>query len=427
MEDHERCRLSLERRAACVSSGVGRLNTLVVTHGKGAVLFDVEGREYLDLASGIGVTTVGHSHPKVVEAIARQAGLLQHTCFHVATYEPYLKLCEKLIELFPHGDDTRAMLVNSGAEAVENAVKIARQYTGRPAIICFSEGFHGRTLLATTLTSKVGYKVGCGPYAPEVYRLPFPSFFHYRDGLDRATFVQRELKRLRDFFVNTVHSDQVAAIIVEPVQGEGGFNVIPEDYLKGLQAECRERGILLVLDEVQSGFCRTGRWAAYQHFDVQPDVTTWAKAMGGGMPVSAVVGRAEVMNGVRPGTLGGTYGGNPVACASALATIEVMEQEDLCARAIVMGKLIRARLEKIQKACPAVLDVRGLGAMLAMELREGASDIVGRCLERGVLVLTAGANGQVVRLLPPLVMSDEELAKALDVVEQETLAALATS
>lgn len=414
----------LERRTASVSAGVGRLNTLVVSHGKGAVLTDVDGRDYLDLASGIGVTTVGHSHPRVVEAICEQAGKLQHTCIHVATYEPYVKLCEKLIELFPHGNDTRAMLVNSGAEAVENAVKIARQFTGRPAIVSFSEGFHGRTLLATTLTSKVGYKLGCGPYAPEIYRLPFPNTFHYRDGLDEDAFIQRELKRLRDFFVNTVPSDQVAAIVVEPVQGEGGFNVIPETYLMGLQAECRARGILLVLDEVQSGFCRTGRWAAYQHFEVEPDLTTWAKAMGGGMPVSAVVGRAEVMNGARPGTLGGTYGGNPVACASALAAIEVMETEGLCERAVAMGERIRGRLEKIRQACSGVLDVRGLGAMLAMELAEGAGDIVARCLERGVLVLTAGANGQVLRLLPPLVMSDEQLDQALDVVEQETVARL---
>ena len=408
----------LNRRQACVSTGVGRLNTLVVAHGKGAVLTDVEGREFLDLASGIGVTTVGHSHPKVVEAISKQAGMLQHTCIHVATYEPYLSLCEKLIELFPHGDDTRAMLVNSGAEAVENAVKIARQYTGRPAIISFSEGFHGRTLLATTLTSKVGYKMGCGPYAPEIYRLPFPNYFHYGDGLEQDAFVERELRRLRDFFVNTVSSEQVAAVIVEVVQGEGGFNVIPEVYLQGLQQECRARGILLVLDEVQSGFCRTGKWAAYQHFDVQPDLTTWAKAMGGGMPVSAVVGRAEVMNGVRPGTLGGTYGGNPVACASALAAIEVMEEERLCERAVHVGALIRQRMEKMKASSPKVLDVRGLGAMLAMELAEGAPEIVARCLENGVLVLTAGANGQVLRLLPPLVMTDEQLEKALDVVEE---------
>lgn len=408
----------LERRQACVSAGVGRLNALVVAHGKGAVLTDMDGREFLDLASGIGVTTVGHSHPKVVEAISRQAGLLQHTCIHVATYEPYLRLCEKLIELFPHGGETRAMLVNSGAEAVENAVKIARQYTGRPAIISFSEGFHGRTLLATTLTSKVGYKMGCGPYAPEIYKMPFPNYFHYGDGLDQDAFVARELRRLRDFFVNTVSSDQVAAVIVEVVQGEGGFNVIPEAYLQGLQEECHTRGILLVLDEVQSGFCRTGKWAAYQHFDVQPDLTTWAKAMGGGMPVSAVVGRAEVMNGARPGTLGGTYGGNPVACASALAAIEVMEEERLCERAVQVGALIRGRMEKMKASHSKVLDIRGLGAMLAMELAEGAPEIVARCLENGVLVLTAGANGQVLRLLPPLVITDEQLNKALDVVEE---------
>ena len=248
--------------------------------------------------------------------------------------------------------------------------------------------------------------------------MPFPNYFHYGDGLEQDGFVARELGRLRDFFVNTVSSDQVAAVIVEVVQGEGGFNVIPETYLQRLQQECHARGILLVLDEVQSGFCRTGKWAAYQHFDVQPDLTTWAKAMGGGMPVSAVVGRAEVMNGVRPGTLGGTYGGNPVACASALAAIEVMQEEKLCERAVHVGALIKRRMEKMKASHSKVLDVRGLGAMLAMELSEGAPEIVARCLGNGVLVLTAGANGQVLRLLPPLVMTDEQLDSALDIVEE---------
>lgn len=414
----------LARRAASVSAGVGRLNTLAVTKGDGAILVDTDGKEFLDLASGIGVMSVGHSHPHVVEAICRQARLLQHTCIHVATYEPYVTLCEKLNALFPHGPQTRTMLVNSGAEAVENAVKIARQFTGRPSIVSFSEGFHGRTLLATTLTSKVGYKFGCGPYAPEVYKLPFPNFFHYGDGLTEEAFVSRELRRLRDFFVNTVAAEQVAAVIVEVIQGEGGFNVIPAAYLQGLRQECSARGILLILDEVQSGFCRTGRWAGYQHFDVEPDLTTWAKAMGGGMPISAVIGRAEVMDGARPGTLGGTYGGNPIACAAALATIEVMEKEDLCARAVAMGHTMRSRLEALQRECPLVLHVRGLGAMLAMELAEGAPDVVQRCLARGVLVITAGATGQVLRLLPPLVITAEQLDQALTIIEEEVRRAI---
>lgn len=409
----------LERRTSAVSAGVGRLNQLVVAKGEGAVLTDVEGREFLDLASGIGVTTVGHCHPKVTEAISRQAQTLIHTCIHVATYEPYLHLCEKLIELFAHGESTKAMLVNSGAEAVENAVKIARQYTKRPAVICFSESFHGRTLLAGTLTSKVGYKLGCGPYAPEVYRLPFPSHFHYGDSLSLEQFVDREVRRLRDFFVNTVSADQVAAVIVEPLQGEGGFNPIPSAYLTSLREICSEHGIMLILDEVQSGFCRTGKWAAFQHYGVTPDLSIWAKAMGGGMPISAVLGRAEVMDGARPGTLGGTYGGNPVACAAALAAIAVMEEENLCARAAELGARIKARLDALKARCSNVLDVRGLGAMLALELQGPTADIVARCFERGVLILTAGHGGQVVRLLPPLVIREEQLDMALDVLEEE--------
>lgn len=411
----------LKRRSAAVSPGVGRLNSLVVAEGRGALLFDVEGREYIDLASGIGVVTVGHSHPRVVEAIREQAGKLQHTCIHVATYEPYVALCEKLVELFPHGGETRAMLVNSGAEAVENAVKIARQFTQRPAVISFSEGFHGRTLLATTLTSKVGYKLGCGPYAPEVYKLPYPNHFAYGDGLTEERFVEREIQRFRGFLVNTVAAEQVAAVIIEVIQGEGGFHTAPAEYLRALRAECDKHGIVLIFDEVQSGFCRTGHWAAYQHFGVLPDLSVWAKAMGAGMPISAVLGRAEVMDGARPGTLGGTYGGNPIACAAALAAIEVMEEEKLCERAILLGTRIRQRMEAIKAQCSGVLEVRGLGAMMAMELESGAANIVARCLERGVLVITAGASGQVLRLLPPLVITEELLETALAVIEEEVL------
>lgn len=410
---------TLDRRGAVVSNGVGRLNQLVVAKGEGAVLTDIEGREFIDMASGIGVTTVGHCHPKVAEAISRQAQTLIHTCIHVGTYSPYLDLCEKLVDLFPHGESTKAMLVNSGAEAVENAVKIARQYTKRPAVVSFSESFHGRTLLAGTLTSKVGYKLGCGPYAPEIYRLPFPSHFHYGDGLCLERFVEREVRRLKDFFTNTVSTDQVAAVIVEPVQGEGGFNPIPSTYLSSLREICSDNGIVLILDEVQSGFCRTGKWAAFQHYDVVPDLSVWAKAMGGGMPISAVVGRAEIMDGARPGTLGGTYGGNPVACAAALAAIEVMQDEDLCARAESLAKLIRPRLEALKSRCSRVLDVRGLGAMLAMELKGSTADIIARSFERGVLVISAGHGGQVLRFLPPLVITEEQLDRALTVIEEE--------
>jgi 4-aminobutyrate aminotransferase/(S)-3-amino-2-methylpropionate transaminase len=413
------CSDLVSRRNAAVSLGVGRLNGTALSHGQGALVTDLDGKEYIDLAAGIGVMSVGHSHPAVVEAISQQCQKLQHACIHVSTYEPYVALCEKLIELFPHGDTSKAMLVNSGAEAVENAIKIARQATGRPAIICFSEGFHGRTLLATTLTSKVGYKLGCGPYAPETYRLQFPNYFRYGDGLSEDAFIDREIQRLRDAFASTVAADQVAAVIIEPIQGEGGFNPAPTRYLKALRQECDRHGVLLILDEVQSGFCRTGRWAAYQHSDVLPDISTWAKAMGGGLPISAVIGKAEIMDKARPGTLGGTYGGNPVACAAALASIDVMEKEDLCGRALAIGQAVRQKFEPLQTACRGVVDVRGVGAMMALELRSGTANVVARCLERGVLVITAGHDGLVLRLLPPLVITDQQLQRGLDVIAEE--------
>ena len=409
----------IARRSAVVSLGVGRLNGIAASHGNGALLTDLDGKEYIDLASGIGVMNVGHSHPKVVSAIAEQSSKLQHACFHVSSYEPYVALCEKLVQLFPHGEKTKAMLVNSGAEAVENATKIARQATGRPSIVCFTEGFHGRTLLASSLTSKVGYKIGCGPYAPEIYRLPFPNFFRYGDGLSEEAFIEREVRRLREAFANTVAADQVAAVILEPIQGEGGFNPVPSAYLQALRQVCDQHGILLILDEVQSGFCRTGRWAAYQHSDVVPDISTWAKAMGGGLPISAVVGKAEVMDRAQPGTLGGTYGGNPVACAAALAAIKVMEDESLCDRAQAIGSAVTETFEPLRNSCEGVVDVRGVGAMMAIELRSGTANVVARCVERGVLVITAGTDGLVLRLLPPLVISDEQLAKALAVVAEE--------
>lgn len=413
----------IRRRAAVVPRGVGMLTTATVAGGRGATVVDEDGRELIDLAGGIGVLGTGHCPPEVVRAVSEQAGRLMHTCIHVATYEPYVALCEKLVELFPHGPATKAMLVNSGAEAVENAVKIARQATGRPAVIAFSEGFHGRTLLASTLTSKVGYKLGCGPYAPEIYRLPYPNRFRHGDGLDETAFVKRELERLEHAFVSMVPADAVAAIILEAVQGEGGFNVAPFPYLHGLREICTRHGIMLILDEVQSGFGRTGRWAGYQHAGIVPDLSTWAKALGGGLPIAAVMGRAEVMDGARPGTLGGTYGGNPVACAAALANIEILERLDLPARAEALGRLIRQRFEALKARCSDITDVRGLGAMMAMEFSSGArvAEVVAACVDRGVLVIPAGSHGNVLRILAPLVITEEELDRALTVLEEEVL------
>ena len=359
----------LARRAAVTPRGIPMVTSTVVASGHGATLIDASGNEFIDFASGIGVMSVGHCQSSVVEAIQQQAAKLLHTCIHIATYEPYIALCEKLVELLPHGDHTKVMLVNSGAEAVENAVKIARQATNRPAIICFTEGFHGRTLMAMSLTSKYGYKVGCGPYAPEVYRLPFPNHYRYGDGLSEAAFVERELCRFRDSLTNTVAAEQVAAVLLEPVQGEGGFIPVPQAYLQGLRQLCDEHGMMLIMDEVQSGFCRTGHWGVFQHYGVVPDISTWAKAMGGGLPIGAVIGKAHVMDSARPGTIGGTFGGNPVACAAALATIRLMEELQLNARAGEIGRRVTDRFRAIQQRFPDwVGDVRGIGAMVAIEL-----------------------------------------------------------
>ena len=316
----ERTEALLARRAAVVSVGVPLISGFTVERAEGALLYDLEGREIIDLASGIGVMNLGHSDPAVVQAIAEQAAKQQHVCMHVATYEPYVELCERLVELLPHGLRTKAMLVNSGAEAVENAVKIARQATGRPGILCFSGAYHGRTLLGMTLTSKVTYKIGCGPFAPEIYRVDFPDALRGGGYEDPEGFAERSLARLRYELKARVSAHDLAAIIIEPVLGEGGFVPTPAAYLAGLRQLCDEHGILLIFDEVQSGFARTGAWAAHQVYGVVPDLSTYAKAMGGGMPIAAVVGRAEVMDAARPGTIGGTYGGNPVACAARAST-----------------------------------------------------------------------------------------------------------
>jgi 4-aminobutyrate aminotransferase/(S)-3-amino-2-methylpropionate transaminase len=409
------------------------VTTATVASAKGARLRDAEGAELIDFAGGIGVMNVGHGHPKVVAAIKAQADQLLHTCFHVATYEPYVALCERLAALLPHGDSTKVLLLNSGAEAVENAVKIARQATGRPAVLCFTEAFHGRTLLGMSLTSKVGYKAGCGPFAPEIYRLPFPNHFRSGEGLDLDTFVEREIQRLHDALHNMVAAQDLAAVLLEPIQGEGGFVPAPAAWLRALRALCDEHGIVLIFDEVQSGFCRTGHWGVYQHYGVTPDISIWAKSLGGGLPISAVVGKAAVMDAAAPGTLGGTYGGNPVACAAALAAIDAMEELDLNRRAKAVGERVRSRFVALQARCPAIGDVRGIGAMIGVEFVEegdparpaGAfvKEVLEAALQRGVLSIAAGTHGNVIRILSPLVISNEDLEHGLNILEEEVLAA----
>ncbi len=424
----------LDRRRSVVANGVGLFNTATAQTAKGAIITDADGRELIDFAGGIGVVNAGHCPDSVVEAIIEQAQKFIHTSFNVTTYEPYIALCEKLVEILPHGGQTKVMLASTGAEAVENAIKIARQSTGRDGILCFTEAFHGRTMMAMTLTSKVAYKMGCGPFAPEVYRITFPNFYHYGRGADEDTFAEQELHRLHEFFKNNVNPEDLAAIIIELVQGEGGFNVAPKKYVEGLRELCDEFGIMLIFDEVQSGFCRTGAWGAYEHFGVLPDISTWAKSMGSGMPIAAVMGRAKVMDAAGPSTIGGTYIGNPVCSAAALATIKFMEEKDLNARGAEIGKIVRERFELMKSRYPAIGDVRGLGAMMAMEFVKNGNPIqpdgelcqriMEGCLRNGLIIINAGTHKNVLRLLSPLVITDQQLLKGLDILETEIQRAL---
>ena len=421
----------VERRKNIVPRGVAIFNPATVSSAKGAVIIDANGKEMIDFAGGIGVLNAGHCPAPVVKAIQAQAEKLIHACFHVATYEPYVELAEELASLFPHGEKTKVMLTNTGAESVENAIKIARQATKRHAVICFSGAFHGRTMMAMTLTSKVDYKLSCGPFAPEVYRFPFPNVYKNGNGLSEEDFSKRELQNFRKALANSVAPQTVAAVIIEPVQGEGGFNVVPKAYLKGLREICDEYGIMLIIDEVQSGFARTGKWAAYQHFDIIPDLSTWAKSMGSGMPIGCVIGKQEIMDAAAPGTIGGTYLGNPLSCAAALATIQYMKDTNLNARAIEIGEIVNNRFKALQKKCKAIGDVRGLGAMNAFELvlnndpkqpdANITAQLLRNCFERGLVILAAGTFRNVIRILSPLVITDQQLHKGLDIIEEELL------
>ncbi len=418
-----------ERRKNAVANGVGVFNTATVHKAKGAIITDVDGRELIDFSGGIGVVNAGHCPEPVVEAIREQAGKYLHTSFNVVTYEPYIDLCEQLIEILPHGDKTKVMLVSTGAEAVENAIKIARQATKRSAILCFTDAYHGRTMMAMTLTSKISYKYDCGPYAPEIYRLPFPNFYRYRRNRDMDEFVKDELKRLHESALNLVDVKNVAAIIIEPIQGEGGFNPAPQKYLEGLRQFCDQHGIMLIMDEVQSGFCRTGHWASWQHYGVQPDISTYAKSLGSGLPIAAVVGKAEVMDAAAIGSIGGTYIGSPICCVAASATIQYMKDINLNEKAVKVGNIIRSRLQNLMKQHAEIGDVRGIGAMIAIEFvndgdpsqpnSEICPQIVKGCVENGLIVLSAGTYKNVLRILSPLVITEEQLEKGLSILESE--------
>lgn len=421
----------IERRKAVVANGVSVFVPSTAVSAKDGTILDADGNQLIDFGGGIGVLNAGHCPEPVVKAIQDQAAKLIHACFNISTYEPYLELAEKLAELIPHGKKTKVMLTNTGAESVENAIKIARQATKRSAVICFSEAFHGRSMMAMTLTSKINYKVNCGPFAPEVYRLPFPNYYHNGQGMTEDEFSTQELARLEDATHSMVDANDIAAIILELVQGEGGFNVAPKKYIQGLREFCDRHGIMLIFDEVQSGFCRTGKWAAHEHYGVTPDISTWAKSMGSGMPIGAVIGKQEIMDAAAVGSIGGTYLGNPVCCAASLATIKYMEEIDLNAKANKVSKIVSERFEKLKKICPSIGDVRGLGAMQAIEfVKDGdpskpdedtVTKLTKACLDRGLILLSAGTYKNVIRVLSPLVISEELLNRGLDIIEEELL------
>ncbi len=420
-----------EWRKRVVTNGVGVFNPSTAVTASGAIITNADGKELIDFGGGIGVLNSGHCPEPVVKAIQEQAEKLIHTCFNVATYDVYMELADELISILPHGDHTKVMLTTSGAESVENAIKIAQQATGRPGIICFSDAFHGRTMMAMSLTSKPSYKTGCGPFAPEIYRFRFPNHFRYGRGLSYDDFVAREIKLLRESIVATMDPSDCAAIIVEPVLGEGGFVPMPPAYMNELRAICDEFGILLILDEVQSGFGRTGEWAAFHHYDVVPDLTTWAKSMGGGMPIGCVIGKAEIMDAAAPGTIGGTYPGNPVCAAAAVANIRHMKDIDINALGRKVGDISRSRFEALREKCPEIGEVRGLGAMIAFPLVKNndpfqpdsklCSDLVNACAKRGLILLSAGTHKNVIRILSPLVITDDQLDQGIAIIEEELL------
>src|SRR3954469_16568376 len=424
-----RSREILTRKERVVADPLSVYLPVVIEEGRGATLTDVDGNTFIDFTGGVGCLNVGHSHPRVVEAAQEQLAKFSHTDFTIVPYEVYVTLAERLIAASPFRSPAKAAFFNAGTEAVENAIKFARVHTGRPAVIAFEGGFHGRTLLSLSLTSKTHpYKAGLGPFAPEVYRVPFPNEY-------RGPSAEEALAALERALIPQVPAETVAAIVVEPVQGEGGFVVAPQAFLDGVRRLCDEHGIVMVVDEVQTGFGRTGKLFAIEHYGIEPDLITVAKSIAAGLPLSGVLGKAEIMDAPGDSAIGGTYVGNPVAQAAALAVLDVFEEEALNERAAAIGETIRARMQAWQERWDAIGDVRGLGAMLAIELvhdretkdpaPELASTVVEAAAERGLLLLKSGIYSNCIRVLVPLVISDAELDEALGVWEQALDASLA--
>src|SRR6202161_4411911 len=418
----------MRRREHAVPRGVSHATPIFTARAEGAVLEDVDGNRFLDFAGGIGVVNAGHRAPRVVAALRKQVDEFIHTCFSVAPYEKYIALAEKLNALVPGDFAKKTLLVNSGAEAIENSIKIARAYTRRPAIICFEDAFHGRTLLAMSLTSKTHpYKAGFEPFATEIYRIPYAYFYRCSYGLQYPSCGDFWTHHLEDTFKRVVASETVAAVVVEPVLGEGGFVAPPKEFFSIIQEICKRHKILLIADEVQTGFGRTGAMFACERYGITPDILVSAKSIADGLPLAAVTGRAEIMDAPGVGGLGGTYGGNPLACAAALAVIETLERENLPARAEQIGTRFDARAREWKKRWPLIGDVRGLGAMRALELvrpgatrepaKEETDKVLRHCLEHGLILVSAGSYGNVIRLLMPLVITDQEFDEGLQVME----------
>lgn len=412
------------RKNAATPRGVGVMCDFYAARAENSELWDVEGRRFIDFAAGIAVCNTGHRHPKIVEAIRTQLDQFMHTAYQIVPYESYVALAEKIVACSPGNHPKKAAFFTTGAEAVENAVKIARAATGRPGVIAFTGGFHGRTLMGMALTGKVApYKIGFGPFPSDVFHAPFPNPLH-------GVTTGDALRAIENLFKSDIEAARVAAIIFEPVQGEGGFYQAPPDFVRALRKLCDEHGIVLIADEVQTGFARTGKLFAMQHYDVLPDLTTIAKSLAGGMPLSGVVGRAELMDAAAPGGLGGTYAGNPLAVASAHAVLDIIEDEKLCDRAVMLGNRLKARLEALKSRVPHIAEVRGPGGMVAVEFckpgtttgdGEFAKAVQKRALERGLLLLICGVYGNVIRFLFPLTIQETVFDEALAIVEDALL------
>jgi 4-aminobutyrate aminotransferase / (S)-3-amino-2-methylpropionate transaminase / 5-aminovalerate transaminase len=418
----------VEKRKKFVAQGVSNGCLAVAREAKGATIIDVDGNKWIDFAGAIGTLNVGHSHPKVVEAVKNQVEKFLHPGFNCIMYESYIKLAEKLVEITPGDYEKQAIFFNSGAEAVENAVKIARKYTKKQGVVSFVYGYHGRTNLTMGMTSKVKpYKFEFGPFAPEIYKAPFPYMYHKPNNLSEDEYIDFIIKEFKDFFVSTIAPEMVACVVMELVQGEGGFIVPPKRFVKEVVEFCKENNIVFVADEIQTGFGRTGTTFASEHFDIEPDLITVSKSLAAGLPLSGVVGRKEIMEVSTPGELGGTYSGNPIACKAALAVIDILEEEKLNDRSEILGATIEAKLRELSVRHNIEGDIRRLGAMVALEIVEDEyhktpdKDRVSRITkygnENGLILLSAGIKGNVIRFLAPLVITSDELAAGFEILD----------